>query len=653
MSNFITPRFLLRRLAINYVSGSSATPGQEIELVLDWRKLTPYVDEYANSYDSLTPTIVGGGVLNLTSDTPSGKRWSFTAPATSRLITVRIVSAQYDLNQTVPKTFDHTYGVWCKVGEPEEVEVPESIDTVIDVGGVPTPVTYPIDPTGTINCTDGLKAFFASVPDGTLIRFESSNTYRSEYKIPLVNRWGLEIVDPNIFTTSTVTKDVDPLRARFKQLEYVGGGQHILRNPVITGSRPVGATTYTEEFETWHNIATAGVNGLRIIDPILRNPHGDFINPGFLIMDGFLGLHNNWPSWDVEISGSYALVDEEGYLTGAEGIIGGYMDNCGRMAFGMTANPRMWAHHLKIGNVQRSLWDEEPGEVSMWMDEILIEHIRIFGRVRNNWIANAGSGEYIDGMEVGWMAGVGSPIRCDINGAKNRNRIHLHHFKSEEPLKSGNSPFEIAGWTDPRVENMAGVIQAGRDSPAVRLVNIRGTPIIENVVFENQRVTWRWEEVTGAKVVKTTDDKVWHYIVQRSGGSGTFIPGETLTFTVRAITGAKFVSIEDGFIRFDAASSQKPQVGSVVTGVTSGATTTLGEYVHRDRIKNIFRITEDGVVIYGDPDAEPPSADPDDEEPEIPTVPGGGDVALVRRARLIRTAAGWVGSRSFGALIGG
>lgn len=655
MADIITPRYIVRRCAIDFGGAGYATPGQELELILDWRKKSPYVEDYANSYDSLIVSAEGGGVtFTKTSDTPSGIRWAFTAPATTKLINIRIVSSQYDLNAVKLKTFDHTYGALCQVGEKPDVEIPESIDTTVVVDGVPTPITYPIDPTGTVNSSAGLNAFFASRPYGLRIIPPAGATYRSEHKVKVQSRWGYEIVDLMLLTESIQTKDEDPLRAKFKQLEFVAGGDHIVRNLRTNGARPVGERTYTEEFETWHSIATAGVNRIKIIDPILTNPHGDFINPGFLVMDGFEGLHNNWPTWDMEISGSYSLVDAFGFLTGAEGIIGGYMDNSGRMGVGMTGNPRLWAHHLKMGNVQRSLWDPEPGDVSMWSEAVVVEHIRIFGRIRNNWLANAGAGRYIDGMAFGWMAGTGSPIRCDINGAINRNVIYLHDFKSLDTLKSSNSPFEISGWTDPRVENMEGVIQAGRDAPAVLLLNVRGTPIVENVNFANQRVMWRREEVTGAKVIKTEADNIWHYIVQQSGGNGLdFIPGEPLTFTVRAITGAVLVSTEEGFIRFNAISSQKPQNGSVVTGTSSGATAVLGAYVHRSRTANIFRITEDDVVIYGDAEAPEPEPDPEDEPPAPVPEPGSGDVALVRRARLIKTVTGYVGAGSSGSLVTG
>lgn len=595
--------FMVRSLEPEYVSGDFATPGQVTRVRLRWREKAG--GGYHNQYDSLTVAVSSGSIAAV-SETEEGIDWDLT-PSGSTVFAVRIQRAQMDATPAL-KNFDQTYGCWIQVNSKIEVMIPADID-----------------PTAGTNVHAQLQAFFNSLPNGRRAVAPEGAIYKSNYKLALANRWGLDIQGLHLNGTYNKRKEQDPARKGFNHLEIQGGGDIILQDYRVWGPRPSGETRYIEATETWHGISFEGVNKLRIIDPIIENVQGDFLNPGALDLKNFRELHNDWPNWDVEVSGSYALVDGDGYLTGAEGIIGGYMNNCGRMFAGITGAAGFYWHHCSLGNGPRSGFDVEPGANHYWNEDIRILHHVLRDRLQNNIIANAGAGEWIKRVEIGWIHARDSSLRSDINGGIERETLYLHHFKSNDELRSGRDPFEISGWKDITVDNILGVVQGSRGSPAVSIRNPLGTYDIDRdtINVTGARVDYRVEYVTENRVIRLPKGTS-HYIIPISGKVGNFLPGEMLTFTLKAITGAVAVRDEGTFLRFNAQDGQKMFPGGVVTGAISGATAVVASFIHRG-VYNVWKIIEDDVVIYEsdfDPEiGEPPAPGGEEPSPPPPTTP--------------------------------
>lgn len=630
----ITPRFIVRSLRAQYVSGDYGAQGDQIEVTLLWREKPG--GGYANSYDSIEPSLPSG-TIGSPSVTEAGITWPVTLGASSALFAVRIIGQQIDTLYKI-RTMDLTYGVWLQVGQKPDVLIPAET----------------VDPGGEVNVSSSLQTFLNGVANGSHVYTPEAAAYNCRYKIQLSSRWGLHLEDIFLIDDYGVTKDIDPARQGFKQLEFIRGGTHKLTNFRTNGHRPPGTTNYVEyqNKDTWHALTAQGVNGLHVVDPILENPWGDFLNPAFYI-NKYGELFNNWPCIDFIVEGSYTGRDEFDYPTGDGDVVkGGWMDNCGRMFFGITSAAGLILRNLNVGNGPRSGIDIEPGAPYDWNEDLLCEYLYFRDRLKNNVVANAGSGEWIHRVTIRKLMLAEKGIRFDMNGNVERRGLLIEDIKSLAELDSSANPIDVQGWDDVTVRRLVGLMDAGREKPAVVLRAPRGTWDLEKetIQVDGQRVATRVEEVTGRSLVKVGEG-LNHYIYDLTGKTGTFTVGESLIFTTRPITGAIVTHDGADFVRFNAVKSQNPLIGDTVTGASSGATGTLAFRVHRDEPYNLCRIWEEDVIIFGaEGSCDYDDGEPDPPPPDIPTEPG--EYVAVRRARMIRTAAGWVASSSRGSIIG-
>ncbi len=249
--------------------------------------------------------------------------------------------------------------------------------TVNSTGSSVYVVPESIDHTGVDDVTDQLTAFFASVPDGSVIAFQAGGRYRVEGTLWLADRHRITI-DGNGATIIAETdgSGVTPPDAlkhgwprQRQHLLFTGGEDIAVRNLTIHGANPhagLGDSAYVASLEAQHGLAFLGVRGVRITGVDVSDVYGDFV---------YLGINGTGAGeWTHDVHLSDFRFERSGRqgvsVTGADSVVieDGY-----------------------IGDVRRSAIDLEPNTAAGGATHITFRRVT-FGRHRLNWLASGGAG---------------------------------------------------------------------------------------------------------------------------------------------------------------------------------------------------------------------------------------------------------------------
>ena len=144
-----------------------------------------------------------------------------------------------------------------------------------------------------VDVTPALQGWFATVPDGSVIRFAAGGCYRIDGTLELENRRDLTFGGNGATFRAGVTG-----AAHRAQWRFIAGRGIVIRDMTIVGANDAGGTpsAFNEELQHQHAIDMRGVTGLKVSNVAVRNVYGDcfYIGPG-----------DDWAwSRDVAITGS-------------------------------------------------------------------------------------------------------------------------------------------------------------------------------------------------------------------------------------------------------------------------------------------------------------------------------------------------------------
>lgn len=385
-------------------------------------------------HDSIQATSSTGSL------TRNGLSWTLnsTAPAT---VTLKVWQTLPDALGRV-KTASPSYSVWIPNGPPAEVTIPASIDA--------TGTEDVCAATGNL-----LQSWLASLPNNSVIRGADGARYRCDYGIALVDRWNLTFTGRvTLFTAYDADGTEDSNRRQFRLLEFDRGGNIAIDGWTFRGPRPVGSTQYDGSKETQHGLEFNGVNGITLNNIGVEQVWGDFVNLSFKNTKWGEGLFSSEPSRHVEISTST--------FTGA-----------GRQGIAMTGLYDARIHDNLFADVQRSLWDFEPGGTWEWIQDVEIANNRIVGRVRNNVVAGHGSGVWMQNITIQGNDFGQKPFRMSFGGNTYRRNYQIIGNTARAVLNSPLSAIEISGVDQVTVIGNTMVMACDRNKPAVLIQNQR------------------------------------------------------------------------------------------------------------------------------------------------------------------------------------
>jgi hypothetical protein len=242
-----------------------------------------------------------------------------------------------------------------------------------------------LDATGAVDVTEGLRAFLASVPDGSVIRLPAGAKYRVEGVFLVQNRRDLtfEGNGATIFATTSgatapyPTSMFKPLWPRKRvHIAVLGGGGHVFRNLNIVGphANAGGLRDYIPQLEAQHGFDILGVDGLEMDHVSIRNVYGDFVhlgNFGTGVIDTATGLQTRAWSKNIYIHDSH-------------------FQGAGRQGIAFTATEDVRIERNYIGNVSRSMLDIEPDGDRAGIRRLMVRD-NTFGPAINHFLAGHGS----------------------------------------------------------------------------------------------------------------------------------------------------------------------------------------------------------------------------------------------------------------------
>jgi hypothetical protein len=233
-----------------------------------------------------------------------------------------------------------------------------------DAGAVTAPAEIASD--CSVDVTDALNRWIASVPDERTLELASGGCYRIDGTVRITDRAGL-VLDGR---GATLRAGTEGDQAR-RHLSITGGRALTVRSLTIRGSMPnsrLGPEDYREDRAFQHGIELRSVTGATVEDVQVLDVFGDFVYVG-RVPDG-------QPSRDVTVSSS-RFVD------------------AGRQGISVTAGERVTIRDNEVRGVALAMFDLEPNAPSDGARSIRIEG-NTTGRAAGFWLSAPGTGEVRD-----------------------------------------------------------------------------------------------------------------------------------------------------------------------------------------------------------------------------------------------------------------
>lgn len=217
-----------------------------------------------------------------------------------------------------------------------------------------------------VDVTDALTGWIASVPDGSTLELAPAGCYRIDSTVSVSNRSNL-VIDGNGATMRATTEGDQERR----HLRLFGGRDLVVRDLTVRGALPntrIGPDDYRTDREFQHGIDLRGVQGVTLDRVRVFDVFGDFvyIGPG---ADGT-------PSRDVNITSSRFV-------------------GSGRQGISVTAGERIAITGNELRGVALSIFDLEPNRDREPAREIRIEG-NVTARAGSFWLSMPATGDVGD-----------------------------------------------------------------------------------------------------------------------------------------------------------------------------------------------------------------------------------------------------------------
>jgi hypothetical protein len=307
-----------------------------------------------------------------------------------------------------------------------------------------------------VDVSDALNAWIASVPDNSTLAFPAHACYRADASIEIVDRNHL-LLDGNGATLKAVSRG---MRNR-SELHVMGGSGITVRNLIVRGANPhAGATAdaYVADLEAQHGFQVNGATGVLLDHVQAYDTYGDFV---------YIGPGKREPSRNVTVANST-------------------FDRSGRQGISVTWATNVLIEANTIDDVARSVFDLEANT-----RKAQIRDVRIVGNVTgagtNFWLANKGFAADIGNVQITgnrMVAGTGGLIfvyakRGAFRGpyVVDGNRFIAEGVVTDEDAVGA---FFFSWATNVTIHGNTVTFPAGKQMPAVEIRNSHHVSVTGN-----------------------------------------------------------------------------------------------------------------------------------------------------------------------------
>ena len=217
-----------------------------------------------------------------------------------------------------------------------------------------------------VDVTDALTGWIASVPDHRTLELAGGGCYRIDGTVRITDRTGVVLDGKG----ATLRAGTDGDQAR-RHLSVDGGSDIGLRDLTVRGAMPntrLGPEDFREDRAFQHGIELRGVDGATVERVRVLDVYGDFVYVG--------RLPDGRPSRDVTIAGSRFV-------------------GAGRQGVSITAGERITIRDNELRGVALAVFDLEPNTETDGARTIRIER-NTTGRAAGFWLSAPGTGDVRD-----------------------------------------------------------------------------------------------------------------------------------------------------------------------------------------------------------------------------------------------------------------
>lgn len=297
-----------------------------------------------------------------------------------------------------------------------------------------------VDATGTADVTEQLKAFIASVPDGSTIAFPARARYRIDGSLIIEGRKNLTFEGNGAEFFATTEAD------RNRRHWWIRNSDGItIRDVVVRGANPnagTGEAAYRSDREAQHGFDFAGVKNVIVENVTVTDVYGDFV---------YIGRDKSGWSKHVTVRDSH-------------------FERNGRQGIAITAGEDIKIERNKITEVRRSTFDIEPNASDWGARRVTISDNDI-GPGRLSFLAGHGAAGRVEDIMVvdNRLSGKVMNISFKAPTAQRRANFSLIGNVSNKAFGSPNAAVTIEGFDGVTIRNNVLPLDAGRKMTPVQL----------------------------------------------------------------------------------------------------------------------------------------------------------------------------------------
>lgn len=324
--------------------------------------------------------------------------------------------------------------------------------TPVDFPAVPVPAG--IDQNCSVDVTQSLNAWIASVPDKSTLTLGADACYRVDYTLNVTDRHDLTIDGAGASIEARTTFPRAPKVTR-PMINVLGGSNITVRDLTLKGTNPI--PRYDREREWFPGLRFEGVDGGLVTEVTAQGLWGDFV---YLGEDG-RGQGPEPHTSDVTITRSSSTT-------------------VGRNQITCTACEDIVVTENTFTGTGYQVFDIEVQAAGWHASNVAFTNNTIGGRVPLSVLVNAGIGEYVRDITFAGNTMVSTPTSCespifvlDTEAQKSNFVITGNH------LRTLGAAIRVAGVSDVTLEdNMVQLADGGgcaEQGTAVRAVESTGT----------------------------------------------------------------------------------------------------------------------------------------------------------------------------------
>jgi hypothetical protein len=244
-----------------------------------------------------------------------------------------------------------------------------------------------------VDVSQPLQAWIASVPDDSIVSFNGGACYRIEGTLELDGRSGLDFEGNGATLKATTTGDDSR-----SQWRVVGGSGIVFRNMTVQGGNPLGGT-FVSTFQHQHAFDLAGADNVDIDHVSASDLYGDCVYVG--------------QGWDAAKSWSSNVHVHDSSCA-----------RNGRMGIAVTAGRNVLVERTSLSQIALTAFDIEPNGAGFGGSNITFVSNRVSGTLTSGFFSAIGDGP-VDSVTVSDNTLTGEGMHMTVVAPEGQRRSNI------------------------------------------------------------------------------------------------------------------------------------------------------------------------------------------------------------------------------------